>query len=1147
MRYYKNSTGIVYDLISEGPISLVNGLNSIYLNRRPIANESLGRAALGGPARVFLSSNGSYIHLGQQRLGLGTSFPLLIKKASKQSTTTVTAGSSTITANSFFTTNMLASNSDGDAGLYQKVRIPGAGIGGEEYEGEILSINGNIATMDTPIGTSVTGPVFWDHFTYGIEENFNGVYRITLNVAAPNSAFWNANFTPPSTNWISTEAIIGAGNFAINVNNTSLNFKDVKVNFRNGSATQLPVVNAPGFSSASYGINLNAELTQVTQALQEDGTLIPIYGSKRNPWWTNDYIGEVQPETGGSVFTINTGSGANGLNIGAPSEVDEVVITINAPEGLYGIKENEDQSKTDAGAIFQVYLKYKVNAAAAYQRKLILGPSQQALTSAAGYFVHNQGALNRGGSYTGVLKARVDSAVNFDFRINLQEFKPFDDFQIEIYKITPDRFKVGKWTYFQKTVVTSVQAYVHDKLSYPYSAYAAIEFDSQEFQGNIPERAYHCYGVDMDLPINYITREESSNGVANYNRLNGVDSGVYQVWNGTFRRGYSNNPVWNLREILLNNRWGLGNWLTPDQINKYSFYSLARYCDELVPDGNGGLEPRFTCGVYLTQATEAYKVIKDFATTMLALPYWIDGEFILEGDRPGEPVYTFTKGNIEGGIFSYEGTGNRTRFNQVAVTFNDKDNFYEKSVELIDDIDNIVSTNRLITEEVVAFGATTRSQAIRYGKWKLLTSKLQKEIVSFKTGENAGYLKPGSIINIQDADRDRVRYSGRVVSAATASGVTQVTIDRAITLNAGETYQLHVFVPGSATYLLQEQAIIGGITYNYGDILPITTEAQAEVLRDDSQKEVKVQFSPDSHLVTETITNSPGSTTILSVPALTSTPESEFIWAITAKNNTGVTIVGSPKQYKILGIGEDSGAYTITAIEHYNSKFDIIDEDYVSQAPEYVRRYTEIPPVTNFTATLQFNPEGISESNSSITYDIMLSWDPPIENGILYSDFNKYEIKYDKPDGSFAVIEVPKDVTYYELKNVPEGLHNFGIQAVSNTGPVSRIKISSVVVSKDNFVPGSFKQSSILKGGTFNKPISFSGGTITTPSSYRFAAESGVSTIYSAVAPKVTPGTYWSNGSGVFLWNGTSWITISGTFPSGLNASLDSFTVSGVG
>ena len=1086
MRYYKNSTGIVYDLISEGPIKLVNGLNSIYLNRRPIANASVGRAALGTPLSICLNEDGTSIKAGTQQLGIEQFFPILIQRGSKQSTTVVTAGSSTITATSFFTTDMIASNSDGDAGLYQKVRIPGAGPEGAEYEGEVLSISGTeptlTAIMDTPISTSISGPVYWDHFTYGTEAFRNGEYFIDLLVLAGNTTLRNSI----GSRAITATAIFGANAFR-SQEGSDLNFRDVKVNFRNGTADQKPVINIHGFSYASYGINLNSKLTQVDNVPTgiEINTLA-IFGQKTNPWWTSDTATIEEPTGAGNALVIDTGSGPTGLNIGSPSEVDEIVITINAPSGIYGIKENEDQSKTDAGAVFQVYLGYKVASAADFERKLILGPTIQELTGASGYFVHNSGALSNGGYGTGLIKARVDSSVNFDFRINLQEFKPFDNFKIEIYKITPDRFKVGKWTYFQETTVTAVQALIHDKLSYPHSAYAAIEFNSKEFQGNIPERAYHCYGVETDLPTNYITREESANGVANYNRAAGVDSGVYQVWNGTFRRGYSNNPVWNLREILLNNRWGLGNWLTPDQINKYSFYSLARYCDELVPDGQGGLEPRFTCGVYLSQGTEAYKIIKDFATVMLSLPYWVDGEFILEGDRPGEPVYTFTKGNIEGGIFSYEGTGNRTRINQVAVSFNDKDNFYEKSVELVDDIDNIVSTGRLITEEVVAFGATTRSQAIRYGKWKLLTSKLQKELVSFKTGENAGYLKPGSIINIQDADRDRVRYSGRIASGTT----TTVTLDRPITLVSGETYQLHVFVPGAATYLLQDSAIIGGITYSYGNILPITTEEAAQTLRDDSNNEVQVQFSPDSHLETKTITNSAGTYSTLTF-ANSRAPDPETVWAITAKVNNR-KIEGSPKMYRILGIGEDNGAYTITAVEHFNSKFDLIDEDYLSEPPEYVRRYTEVPSITDFTATLQFNSEGLPDANAAITPDILLSWTPPMENGFIYEFFNRYELKYDKPDGSYNIIDIPKDSIYYELKNVPEGLHNFYLQAVSDTGPVSIIKSASVVASRENYVPGVSLQSSLLKGGVFSKSISFSGDSLNISNLYTFTAPSGV-------------------------------------------------------
>ena len=150
-----------------------------------------------------------------------------------------------------------------------------------------------------------------------------------------------------------------------------------------------------------------------------------------------------------------------------------------------------------------------------------------------------------------------------------------------------------------------------------------------------------------------------------------------------------------------------------------------------------------------------------------------------------------------------------------------------------------------------------------------------------------------------------------------------------------------------------------------------------------------------------------------------------------------------------------------------------------------------MPSVSNFTAALQFSTDGVSDANAGSIPDIVLSWDPPLENGALYPDFNKYELKYDKPDGSFSIIEIGKDSIYYEIKNVPEGLHNFSIQAVSDTGPTSIRKTSDIVVSRETFVPGVYSQSSLLRGGTFNKPIAFSNGNLNISSSYTFVAPSG--------------------------------------------------------
>ena len=153
----------------------------------------------------------------------------------------------------------------------------------------------------------------------------------------------------------------------------------------------------------------------------------------------------------------------------------------------------------------------------------------------------------------------------------------------------------------------------------------------------------------------------------------------------------------------------------------------------MVDDGNGGLEPRFTCNVYFTSKQEAYKVLKDLASVFRGMMYWIDGQITAVQDRPKEPVYTFTQGNVIDGLFSYETTGQRARINQVNVTWNNPEELYKQSVLTVDDIDNIANTGRIVSKDVVAFGCTSEGQALRVGRWHLLTDTLETEIVKFQT------------------------------------------------------------------------------------------------------------------------------------------------------------------------------------------------------------------------------------------------------------------------------------------------------------------------------------------------------------------------------------------------------------------------------
>ena len=184
-------------------------------------------------------------------------------------------------------------------------------------------------------------------------------------------------------------------------------------------------------------------------------------------------------------------------------------------------------------------------------------------------------------------------------------------------------------------------------------------------------------------------------------------------------------------------------------------------------------------------------------------------------DEPKEPVYNFTAGNVIDGAFNYESTGSKTRANQVIVTWVNPEQNYKQEALLVEDKQNILDKNEIISESAVAFGATTEGQALRYGRWKLWTAKNQTEVASFKTSINAAFLAPGDIVNIQDAARSpsKVQYSGRISTTGTPS-TTSIPLDRGVDLANGSTYELAVLIEKPAVFLTQDDdATIGGVTY----------------------------------------------------------------------------------------------------------------------------------------------------------------------------------------------------------------------------------------------------------------------------------------------------------------------------------------------
>lgn len=304
------------------------------------------------------------------------------------------------------------------------------------------------------------------------------------------------------------------------------------------------------------------------------------------------------------------------------------------------------------------------------------------------------------------------------------------------------------------TTIKSITEIIDAKFRYPNSALVGMSFDAETFGGSIPKRGFHARGRIIRVPSNYDHATRTYTG----------------VWDGTFKLSYSNNPAWVYYDLLLHPRYGLGDRVDASQVDKWALYQIAQYCDQLVPDGKGGMEPRFTCNLFLQKRADAYKALQDIAAIFRGITYWGAGQAVVSADMPADPVYTYTNANVIGGKFSYKGSKRSTRYSAALVSWNDPADMYRAKVEYVQD-DEAVARFGVQTTEIMALGCTSQGQAQRAGKWALLTNLLETETVTFSVGLDGIRARPGQIIRVADNDRAGRRIGGRV-SSATRSAIT---------------------------------------------------------------------------------------------------------------------------------------------------------------------------------------------------------------------------------------------------------------------------------------------------------------------------------------------------------------------------------------
>ncbi len=339
---------------------------------------------------------------------------------------------------------------------------------------------------------------------------------------------------------------------------------------------------------------------------------------------------------------------------------------------------------------------------------------------------------------------------------------------LRLRKISPDAnsVKVGD--------VMTLQSYtevIDAKLRYPNTALLYIEFDSSQFNGSIPQISCEPRGRVIRVPDNYNPETREYTG----------------VWTGGFKWAWTDNPAWIYYDIVTADRFGLGNRLSSANISKWTLYQIAQYCDQLVPDGRGGdgMEPRYTCNVYVQERNDAYTVLRDFAAIFRGMTCWNGEQIVVQADMPRDVDFTYTRANIVGKP-RYSSSSSQVRYTNALVSWSDPDNDYADAMEpaFIPELVSRYSFNQL---EMTAIGCTRQSEAHRKGLWGILTNNKDR-VVEFDVGLDGRIPQPGYIIALAD-ELLAGRVNGGRISAVNGR---VITLDRDVDAKPGDRLQLNL-------------------------------------------------------------------------------------------------------------------------------------------------------------------------------------------------------------------------------------------------------------------------------------------------------------------------------------------------------------------
>lgn len=461
---------------------------------------------------------------------------------------------------------------------------------------------------------------------------------------------------------------------------------------------------------------------------------------------------------------------------------------------------------------------------------------------------------------------------------------------IRLRKITSDAnsAKIGDTMMLQ-----SFTEVIDAKLRYPNTALLYVEFDSSQFNGSIPQISCEPRGRVIRVPDTYDPETRTYSG----------------TWTGAFKWAWTDNPAWIFYDLVVSDRFGLGHRLTAANIDKWTLYQVAQYCDQMVPDGKGGngTEPRYTCNVYIQDRNDAYTVLRDFAAIFRGMTYWGGDQIVALADMPRDVDYSYTRANVVGGRFTYSSSTTKTRYTTALVSWSDPGNAYADAMEPVFE-QALVARYGFNQLEMTAIGCTRQSEANRKGRWGILTNNKDR-VVSFDVGLDGNIPQPGYIIAVADELLSGKVMGGRI----SAVNGRVIKLDRVADAAPGD--RLILNLPSGASQSRTIQAV-------NGESVTVTT-------------------------------------------AYSETPQAEAVWVVESDELYA-------QQYRVVSVSDNNdGTFSITGAWHDPDKYARIDTGaIIDQRPvSVIPPGNQSPPANIVISSFSVVQQNISVETMRVSWD----------------------------------------------------------------------------------------------------------------------------------------------------------------------------------